>query len=50
LKFFLGLADAFEAEVAAKHNHGFKKQRRVLASARAPDLDFQSWENAIPVG
>ncbi len=38
MKAGLGLADAFEANLAAEHNHGFKKRRRVLAPANGdPD-------------
>jgi hypothetical protein len=33
LQLLNGLADAFEADVAAEHNHGFKERRRILASA-----------------
>ena len=38
-----GLADAFEAHLAAEHGHGFKERRRVFASADGDADGLKHW-------
>jgi hypothetical protein len=38
-----GLFDALDANIAAEHNHGFKKRRRVFAAAYGDTNWLKHW-------